>query len=342
MTAKIAGNDIQWNEYLIRLSSDKQDIYYTREYYLMEQEEEGKEAVLFVYEDEKQNIALYPFLKRKINSPILKYNYYDIETAYGYGGALVNTTNENFIIQFESAFLRYCKEENIIAEFIRFHPLLRNESIFKHNIEILHNRYTVWLDLTSEIDDIWMHQVSTQNRNTIRKCKKNGLVVQISDDYEEFYDIYIQTMKKVQADSFYLFDFEYFMKLKKNKNIILFRVRKENETIAAAIFMKYGVYFHYHLAGSKKEALKWAPNNILLWEAIKYAKTQGCKIFHFGGGLTDSKEDNLFRFKSKFSKDTADFFIGKRVHNKEVYNKLIQYWEEEHGEKASLFLQYAK
>lgn len=340
MNMIMKANDNRWNEYIERLPVEKQDIYYTREYYCMEQEEGHGEAFLFVCENDNGQLGLYPFLRNPVERNYLDKTYYDIETAYGYGGPLVNSMEPEFIEEFETAFLQYCKAENIIAEFIRFHPLLKNETIFKKEIQVLHNRYTVWLDLTKDLDDIWMNQVSKQNRNTIRKSEKNGLIVEVSSDYEQFVEIYEQTMQKVAADSFYYFDQTYYEVLKNNENMVLLCVKKEEELIAAAIFMCYQEYCHYHLAGSRREFLKLSPNNLLLWGAIKYAKEQGCKRFHFGGGLTDSKEDNLFRFKSKYSKDCADFFIGKRVHNHSVYDLLIKEWEEQHGGKAKLLLQY--
>ena len=103
--------------------------------------------------------------------------------------------------------------------------------------------------------------------------------------------------------------------MEQNHNYVMLNVKFQDETVASAIFMAYNNYFHYHLAGSKKEYLKFAPNNLLLWEAIKYANEKGHKIFHFGGGLTNNTEDNLFKFKSSFSKKYLNFYIGKRVHN---------------------------
>lgn len=116
--------------------------------------------------------------------------------------------------------------------------------------------------------------------------------------------------------------------------------RKDGKALASSVFMKYGDYFNYHLSGSGHEFLKLAPNNILLWEAIKYAKMQGCKKMHMGGGLSDLPEDSLFRFKKKFASGFGDFYIGKRIHNHEVYWELIRKWEEAHGEKAKILLQY--
>ena len=336
----ITSDNDQWDEWLGRLPESMQDIYYTREYQLWGRPQKLSEPLLFVYSDSNGNFGIYPFIKRPITQNLTEGNYYDIETAYGYGGPIANTENSEFLECFEDAFLRYCKEENIIAEFIRFHPLLKNQSIFRKNITVQHNRFTVWLDLTEDMEAIWMDQICTKNRNVIRKCEKNGLVVEVSQDYDSFQSIYCETMQKVGADEFYFFDRDYFNSMKDSSHTLLLSVMQEHEMIAAAVFIKYGKFFHYHLSGSRKEALGLSPNNILLWEAIKHGKSMGCEKFHFGGGLTDSKEDNLFRFKSKFSRRCEDFYIGKRVHNREIYDMLIQNWEKEHGRKAVLLLEY--
>lgn len=331
--------DGQWEEYIQRLPAEKQDIYWTDAYCHADEILEGGTAKLFVCE-ENDNLAVYPFIMRKIQNEKLGGDYYDIETPYGYGGPVIKSGDADFAAAFETAFLEYCEKEHIIAEFIRFHPMIKNEHIFKKDIEVLHNRITVCLNLEKSIDEIWMHDISTQNRNTIRKCQKNGLTVEISEDYDEFLEIYNETMQKVGASDFYFFNQTYYEQVKNNPAYVLMRVRQGQNTLAAAIFMKYKDYFHYHLSGSRREFLKLAPNNILLWEAIQYAKKNGCRRMHFGGGLTDSEEDPLFRFKKRFSSGSLDFYIGKRIHNPEIYRKLIDEWERIHKQKATLLLQY--
>lgn len=332
--------DLTWNDYIGQLPFYMQDIYFTRQYHVLEEKRSDDKAFLFVYTEMGTEIGLYAFIKRPIEQMSIQGKFFDIETVYGYGGPLVNTESEEFVRRFEEAFLEYCRTENIIAEFVRFHPLIQNQTIFKENIQVLHNRKTVALDLSPNIDDIWMQQISTQNRNTIRKCIKNSLTVEEADDYETFMHIYDETMRRVNADDFYSFQKVYFDELRKDDKNILLCVKYNQQIIASAIFMGYGEYFHYHLSGSRREYLKLAPNNILLWEAIRYAKEHGYQKMHFGGGLSDSMEDNLFKFKSRFSKEYADFYIGKRIHNSEIYNMLIRQWEVRNGKKASLLLQY--
>jgi Uncharacterized protein involved in methicillin resistance len=332
-------NSNEWNNYLNNITDNFQDIYYTSDYYKLYEENGDGKAKLFVYK-EYDNIAIYPFMINEIKNYNLGEKYYDIESAYGYGGPLTNSYDEVFLSNFENEFLRHCEENNIVAEFIRFHPLIKNNKIFDKNIEVFHNRITVYLDFTKDIDRIWNEDIKSKNRNMIRKAEKSGLVVELSNDYETFKNIYSKTMSKVEANDYYYFNKKYYDQMKNNNNYVLLNVKKEDIIIASAIFMKYGDYFHYHLAGSLKEYLKFAPNNLLLWEAIKLACKSGAKWFHLGGGLSNSLDDNLFRFKSSFSKNTADFYIGKRVHNIDVYNHLIEEWERKNGKESKLLLQY--
>lgn len=332
-------NSSEWNDYLYKIDENNQDIYYTSDYYkLYEHNGDGK-GKLFVYKED-DNIAVYPFMINEIHSYNLDEKYYDIESAYGYGGPLTNNYDEIFLRNFENEFLKYCSKNKIIAEFIRFHPLIKNQKIFTKNIEVLHNRITVYLDLTKDIDEIWEEDIKSKNRNMIRKAEKNLLTVEESNDFETFKSIYESTMSKVTADIYYYFKDDYYNCIKNSDKYFLLNVKKEDEVIASAIFMIYGEYFHYHLSGSLKEYLKYSPNNLLLWEAIKYGKKKGCKIMHFGGGLTDSLEDRLFKFKSSFSKKNADFYIGKRIHNKKIYELIISKWEKEKNKKATMLLQY--
>lgn len=332
-------NSKEWNKELECFEYNQKDIYYSSEYYKMYEKNQDGIGKCFVYSENKKKV-FYPFLLNKIEGYNFDKDYWDIQTVYGYGGPITNCYEEKFLQRFEENFLEFCKENNVVAEFIRFHPILKNNNILKNGIEVIHNRITVPLYLEKGAEAIWDEEFKSENRNRIRKAIKNGLRVERSYDYSFFKEIYEKTMDKVSADSYYYFNDDYYDAMSKNKNLILLYVFRENKIIAGGIFMKYGDYFHYHLGGSLKEYLKFAPNNILMWEAINIACSSGCKCFHFGGGIRDDIHDCLFRFKSGFSKSSADFHIGKRVHNQEIYNYLIKEWERKNDKEAKLFLQY--
>ena len=67
--------------------------------------------------------------------------YFDISSAYGYGGPLFEFSDQcnNIGIlekEFFSVFSDYCKTNNIITQFDRFHPLLKNHLFFEGYSEL--------------------------------------------------------------------------------------------------------------------------------------------------------------------------------------------------------------
>ena len=84
----ISSDDVLWDYYIEKLPEKKQDIYYRKKYYSLNEAITSGEAELFVYEED-DNLGVYPYIKRKIDLLTDEYPYYDIETAYGYGGPIL-------------------------------------------------------------------------------------------------------------------------------------------------------------------------------------------------------------------------------------------------------------
>ena len=105
------------------------DIFYYPEYAKLFELHGDGEAFLFVYYQSPKDIVIYPFLKRSLRqTPGFKninINLFDITSPYGYGGYLRNSESVN-MEQFFDCFHQYCLNNNIISEFIRFHPILEN------------------------------------------------------------------------------------------------------------------------------------------------------------------------------------------------------------------------
>ena len=110
----------------------------------------------------------------------------------------------------------------------------------------------------------------------------------------------------------------------------------DNELVCASIFFHYGDYFHYHLSGRSAKADN-SVNNYLIDSAAVFAQDKGAKYFHLGGGRSKSEDDSLLKFKNSFSKQTLPFYIGKKIHNQEIYNEVVQQWEERFPEKRDKF-----
>lgn len=261
-------------------------------------------------------------------------NFYDIQGAYGYNGIITSSEDETFIKSFHESFDAWCQENNIVAEFSRFHPLLNNQVLASPQMTTLYSRKTVKLNLQPSVDDIWKTQISSKNRNLIRRAEKEGVVIVESNNYEQFQKLYDQTMENVGAEEFYFFPKSYYDCFQKSlgENATLCFAVCGGKTIAGSLFMFCHDYAHYHLSGRDKEYSRIPAGNLLLWYGIQKAKARGCKWFHFGGGTSSDDNDSLLHFKQNFSREQGEFWIGKRIHNQEIYNEVVRQWQQKYPE----------
>lgn len=324
----------KWDNCLERFSSNKKDIYFTEGYIRLY---EGKENIaLCIICEEGKNVLLMPFLRRNIHS------FFDFETAYGYGGPIANTEDQEWINRALAEMCSYFERERYICGLIRFHPLIGNGMYCQNVINVSLERHTVVVDLRREEEEIWKTQISSKNRNMIRKAEKLGLEYSAEYDFtsiKEFIRLYNGTMDRLGAESFYYFNEWYYMKYIREMSGrgFLGTVRLAGKIIGAALFMYAGRYGHYHLAGSDREYSGYGINNFLLWNTIKELRTQHVEQFHLGGGTGASPEDSLFKFKKSFSRNEKDFYIGKCIFNTRIYDDVCREWERKNAALISVY-----
>lgn len=311
-------------ELLLKTFKDP-DVYYTREYgNLFAKMEIGQLHAAF-YKDELSKV-FYPFIKRKVDWA--GEEIYDIVTPYGYGGPLLEGSEQS-IRSFYDCFTDYCNENNIITETIRFHPIIRNYEVCKNIMDVAYIRKTTAVDLTLSIEEIREHY-SVMNKRNLTRARKGGLFCFLAENTVEnirqFIGLYQETMNRNEADGFYYFTEDYFFQQMESTSIsdsYLLFAKYKSEIVAGVLVMK-GLHFsHYHLGASKTSYLHLKPNNLLFDFMIEFCQSKGSTLLHLGGGYQEN--DGLFKFKSSFTNNNSfEYFIGKRVYNQEIYNKIIE------------------
>jgi hypothetical protein len=326
----------KWNSYLTLIPEHKKDIYFTEEYVKL-YEDEHKKALCYVY-------FAYPFV---LLMPIIRNDidgiFFDFETPYGYGGPITNSDDINWIAKALNEMKTVFLNENYIAGFIRFHPLLDNALFCKESISVMYDRKTVYIDLVDSLDTIWTTQLSAKNRNMIRKAEKQGCSFMTDFEFANlatFIDLYNDTMRRLDADTFYFFPQKYYshFSFRLINNSFLGMLKKDDDIVISSLFMHYSGFGHYHLSGTNHQY--GGANNLLLWNVIKILQNGGVQKFHLGGGNSSSPEDPLFKFKKSFSKNTGDFYIGKMIYNEEKYRMLCETWEQNNPDKITFYDKY--
>lgn len=324
----------KWNCFLERFDAASKDIYFFEEYVKLYESADGQACCAICEDDD--NILLLPFIRKAIGK------YYDFETAYGYGGPIANTTNQNWIDTALGELQKLFKEEKYVCGFIRFHPLLNNAEICKNHFNVLFDRNTVAINTEEGEDEIWKNQIISKNRNMIRKAEKNELVYSAEYDFasiDEFVKLYNATMERLNAEEFYFFDANYYQAFldKFQGRAFLGTIRKDGNLVCAALFMYSPEYGHYHLEGSNYAFSNMAANNLLLWKTALEFHRLGIKEFHLGGGYDSSTDNSLLKFKKSFSGNIKAFNIGKWIFNEEKYNEIKTEWKNTNPDKVEKY-----
>ena len=317
----------QWDA-IVR-SFKKYDVYWLSGYVEAFHIHGDGEPILFYYEDELTR-GINVVMKRDISkdarfSESLPPNQlFDFATPYGYGGWIIEGEDaQNLFREYE----RWIEKNNIVSEFVRFHPIVKNHIKTSSFYEIVQLGEVVHMDLASP-ELIW-NNITSKNRNMIRKAIKNDVKVyngRFPEIYKQFQVIYNETMGRDDADAYYYFEEKFYESIldKLPQNAQIFWAEKDDKIIAASIIAGANGHLNYHLSGSLREYGHMAPGNLILYSAALWGCANGYTTFYLGGGV-GSEEDNLFKFKRSFYKgELNNFFIGKKIHNSKKYEELLK------------------
>lgn len=247
--------------------------------------------------------------------------YFDLASPYGYGGWLIEGDTEQLFRDYE----RWCVKNNIVSEFVRFHPMLGNQEAVEDHYDVIALGDTVAMDLSSP-EAIW-ENITSKNRNMIRKAEKNGIRIyngRFPQILTDFIKIYNSTMDNDDAEEYYYFREPFYNSILEDLpfNSQVFWAEKDGKVIAASIMLECNGLMNYHLSGSLQEFRSLASTNLLLYKAAVWGCEHGMKSLHLGGGVA-SGEDSLFKFKRSFYKGGLHkFYIGRKVFDSDVYQEL--------------------
>ncbi|MFA9396911.1 MAG: peptidoglycan bridge formation glycyltransferase FemA/FemB family protein [Clostridiaceae bacterium] len=307
------------------------DIYFQENYGKLYEKIEQGFCQVFEFKISIGTIC-HMFIKRQIPLLIDNKIYFDLVTPYGYGGPVITECKEGcreeLVQEFNVEFQKYCRGNNIVSEFVRFHPIVKNAQDFVSCYDVNYMRNTLGTNLTYE--DPYKSEFSKGCRRKVRKVIEKGVTYEISknpEDIDIFKKIYYSTMDRKNADKYYYFGDDYFKQCFKmfGENIIFVKAIYKEQPIAISLNFICNNTIHVHLSGTLSEFLYLSPSYLLKYAVAIWGKENGYKLIHYGGGKSNAKDDSLYLYKKQFCKNTEfEFYTGKKIWNTEVYNELCK------------------
>ncbi|MEP7106547.1 MAG: GNAT family N-acetyltransferase [Ferruginibacter sp.] len=330
----------EWNA--VVAEAFQYDFYHCNSYNFLDQ---MGSPFLFVVRDGSDFIAM-PLVKREIEET----NFFDCTSVWGYPGPVASQRpseiKPDLISYFQRNLNQYMHDERIISVFSRMHPIIPQDVFLSNMGTITPLNKTVAVDLKLPVE-IQRQQYRKSNKSEINQLRKNGYSVKKAETENEinaFYEIYLETMTRVNASPFYFdyFNSEYFHKLLKldDANPSLLLALKDDQIIAGGVFIATKSFMQYHVAGTKEEYIKATPMKLIIDEARLLAVQMGLEYLHLGGGLNGSDADSLFRFKAGFSDITFTFKTWKYIVDQDVYENMAYLKSKEKALNENFFPLY--
>ncbi|MBL7184204.1 MAG: peptidoglycan bridge formation glycyltransferase FemA/FemB family protein [Anaerolineae bacterium] len=167
-------------------------------------------------------------------------------------------------------------------------------------------RNTILIDLTREEDEL-LKAMKSKTRYNVRLAERRGVEVRLGAlaDLPLFYEIYVETSSR---DEFIIRPFAYYRHAWKafiEANLAqLFIAEYEGQPLAGLILFRFGKKVWYMYGASRALHRSLMPNHLLQWEAMRWAKAQGCTVYDLWGAPDVRDESDplwgVYRFKEGF------------------------------------------
>lgn len=270
-------------------------------------------------------ITLMPFYLKPIKDSIEDIQYYDVLSTYGYSGPLYESkTQESTLVTFWNLVDTWYKENYVVSEFIRFSLNKNFLGYTGHLKETLQN-------IKGNLEAAGITEnYDRKVRKNIRKAEREDIsAVVYREDitpeiFDAFYNIYIDTMQRKEANNGFYFSRENVRDFITNfpKIIAIAIAYFEDKPVASELILCSKSEVFSFIGGTKSEYFNKRPNDLLKHSIILWAKNQGFKNFILGGGY--GSDDGIFKYKKAFfPNDVVKYFTGRKVINPEIYNTLV-------------------
>lgn len=228
------------------------------------------------------------------------------------GGPLLDWNNQKLVQLFKHTVTHIAKENH--CSFVRVRPQIlensENDQLFKHlgfrpAPMHLHAELTHQLNLLPKTDTLIKNMRKT-TRYEIHKAEKLGInITQSTNDSEirNFYRLQLQTAKRQKFIPFsYKFLHQQFKTFVKDKQVKLYTASLKGKLLTQAFIIFYGQEADYHYSASSELNHKYPGSYLLLWQAIKDAKSKGYKRFNFWGVAPENDHTHRFYGVSVFKR----------------------------------------
>jgi len=208
---------------------------------------------------------------------------------FNYGGMLISDDSAAFILLNASRKML----SGTGVEHIEFRHIKMCEGVKATKL----HKVTMILDLQKDEEEQWSC-LDAKVRNQVRKAEKSGLqsVVGRAELLDGFYEVFCRNMRDLGTPVYGRNFFRNVLEEFPDTTRIL-SVTHDGRTIASALLTWYKDTLEVPWASSNRDFRHLCPNNLLYWDAIRFAIGRGARTFDFGRSTPD---EGTYNFKKQW------------------------------------------
>lgn len=232
-------------------------------------------------------------------------------------GPIVDDDDSDIIDHLLKAYDKFVANKVIYTQIRNQFQQLANCDIFRQNGFLYepHLNYLIHLD---DEQSIW-NRIGKGRIKQIKKAQNNGLIVdvyrdsQITDELiEEGYKVIQEVYVRAKLP---LVDVELIKSMRNYERLVVFVVRTNDCKIAGCRFaLSFRDCLYGWYAGSYGIFYKLFPNDLLIWETLRWACVNGYRIFDYGGAGSPNKPYGVRLFKSQMGGELVEYGRYEKVH----------------------------
>lgn len=246
---------------------------------------------------------------------------YDIEPFHGYCGPLTTTDDQHFLAEALDAYSGVCRDLNVVAELIRFDPLLRNHEPFANSSRIRVERAKAIVIAECPADeDAMIGSFSKPCRRDLRRGRRDFSFRALSDS-TELRTLYDVAARRMGIANDLKLDRHFFDGVDASPFFTAYGVFDSSRLVSSALALHHPAGSHYVLAASCED-YPVGSSELMIFGIARESARRGIQKLMLGGGIGSRGDDSLLWFKRKFARANADFYIGKLVHDEKAYERL--------------------
>jgi CelD/BcsL family acetyltransferase involved in cellulose biosynthesis len=159
------------------------------------------------------------------------------------------------------------------------------------------------IDLDGD-EETLLARIESSARRAIRKAEKSGVTVRLAqneDDVRAFFQLHLGIRKykyRLLAQPYAFFQNIWQIFSEAGKAALMLAC-VDDEVIGSVMYLGWGSTLYYKFSASSAAHLEHRPTDLLIWEGMKYARSQGYQFLDLG--LSDWDQEGLVRYKRKFA-----------------------------------------